>query len=65
MSENLNGRDHLKDLGTYRIIILKWILRNRVRSCRLDSCGSEQGMMVGSCEHGNEPSRFHKRWGIS
>jgi hypothetical protein len=24
--------------------------------CELDSCGSLYGLVVGSCEHGNEPS---------
>jgi hypothetical protein len=27
---------------------------NRVEGCGLDSSGSGQGPMVGSCEHGNE-----------
>jgi hypothetical protein len=26
----------------------------------LDSSGSGQGPVAGSCEHGNEPSGFHK-----
>jgi hypothetical protein len=34
-------------------IILKWI--NRMRSYGLDSSGSRWGLLVGSCEHGNEP----------
>jgi hypothetical protein len=29
---------------------------------RLDSSGSEWGLLVGSCEHGNEPSGFVKFW---
>jgi hypothetical protein len=34
--------------------ILKWILRNRVGGCRLDSSGSGQGPVAGSCAFGNE-----------
>jgi hypothetical protein len=38
-SKNLEGRDHLGDLGIdKRRIILRWIL-NRVLGCRLDSSG--------------------------
>jgi hypothetical protein len=29
LSENLKGRDHLKDLGINRRPILKWILRKQ------------------------------------
>jgi hypothetical protein len=32
-------------------MILEWIL-NRFESCGLDSSGSGQGPVVGSCEHG-------------
>jgi len=28
----------------------------RIGSCRLDSSGSGQGPVAGTCEHGNEPS---------
>jgi hypothetical protein len=30
--------------------------------CRLDLFGSEKGLVVGCCEHGNEPSGFIKYW---
>jgi hypothetical protein len=36
-------------------IILKWILVNRVQGSGLDSSGSGQVLVVGFCEHGNEP----------
>jgi len=41
--------------GVHVRIILKWIIISRVCGCGLDSCGSVQGPVVGSCEHGNEP----------
>ena len=31
----------------------------------LDIAGSGQGEVAGTCEHGNEPSGFHKMRGIS
>jgi hypothetical protein len=30
--------------------------------CGLDSCGSEYGPVVGTCEHGNESSTAIKDW---
>jgi len=51
-SENRKGRDHLEDPD------LGWdirIFRNRMRRCGLDSPGSEQGPVAGSCEQGNKP----------
>jgi hypothetical protein len=38
------------------MIILKWILEKQMVRCGLDSCGSGQGLMLGFCEHGIEPS---------
>jgi hypothetical protein len=32
--------------------------------CGLDLSDTGQDPMADSCEHGNEPSRFHKRQGI-
>jgi hypothetical protein len=42
----------LRGTGVGGKIILKW---NRGE---LDLSGSEQGQVVGSCEHGNEPSAY-------
>jgi hypothetical protein len=36
-----------------------------VGSCGLDSSGTGEGPVVGSCEHGNEPLGSHERQGIS
>jgi len=35
---------------------------DRVTVCGLDSSGSGQGPVAGSCEHGNEPSDSIKGW---
>jgi hypothetical protein len=32
------------------------------RGCEMDSCGSGQRSVPGSCEHGNEPSDSMKCW---
>jgi hypothetical protein len=55
LSENLKGRDHLKDFGLDGRIILDWIL-NKVGGCGLDSSGLGYGPVVGSCEYGTKPS---------
>jgi hypothetical protein len=47
-------RDHCEDLDSDIRIILKWVYKDR--SCELHKYGSGQGPVVGSCEHGNEPS---------
>jgi hypothetical protein len=39
----------------YESIILKCLSGNMVRNCGLDSSGSREGPVAGSCEHGNEP----------
>jgi hypothetical protein len=36
-----------------------------VVTCEVDASGLGKGPVPGSCEHGNETSGFHKRWGIS
>jgi hypothetical protein len=46
-------------LGVDWIIIVKWILENRVEGCELDSDSDSwfrTGTLKGSCEHVNEPS---------
>jgi len=37
------------------MIILKWMLK-KLEVCGVDTTGSEQGPVVGSCEHGSGPS---------
>lgn len=54
-----DGKDEGKrPLGrpTKRLIILKWILWEQVWECGLNSSDSGQGLVVGSCEHSNEPA---------
>jgi hypothetical protein len=46
--KNLMGKDHLKDLGVGRRILLEWILKNRVGWCGLNSSSSGWGPVVGS-----------------
>jgi len=53
--EKLMGTDHLEDLGIDEKIILDWILRKQGWGWELDSSGSRQGPVMGSCERGNEP----------
>jgi hypothetical protein len=38
------------------LLILKWVLSKLSGSVGMDSSGSGQGLMVGSCEHGKDPS---------
>jgi hypothetical protein len=38
--EGLKGKDHLEDLDVDGKAILKWILRNKLPGCGLDSYGS-------------------------
>jgi hypothetical protein len=50
-------------LGRLRLdgrIILKWILKNRISWCALDSSGSWSEQVVCFCEHGNELTGFIK-----
>jgi hypothetical protein len=58
--ENLKGRDYSKDVGIDGRIILDSSHRSRVKICRLDSSGSGQGPVSGSCEHGKETSGYMK-----
>jgi hypothetical protein len=48
-SENQKGRYCLGDLDADARIVLKYILAG----CGLDSAGSEQGRVAGSCKHVN------------
>jgi hypothetical protein len=50
------GRNHLEDRGVDGRIILKWIFKKWDGGHGLDSYGSGQGQVAGSCECGNEPS---------
>jgi hypothetical protein len=52
-SGNLNSRDLLRDVGVGVKKMLKCILRKQLVSCGLDSTGSGQGPVAGSCEHDN------------
>jgi hypothetical protein len=56
--ESLRVRDHSEDIDGG--IILNRSLGNSDRGCGLDSSGSGQGPVTGSCEHGNEPSNCIK-----
>jgi hypothetical protein len=53
---NILDGEHFEDLGVDGKIILERILGNRVERFGLDTSGSGQGPVVGSCEHSNEPS---------
>jgi hypothetical protein len=54
----LKGRGHFEDLQVRYSSEdnIKIKLKNRVRGCRLDYCGSEYGLGIGCCENDNEPS---------
>jgi hypothetical protein len=54
-SETLKGRDCLEDLDNDEKIILKLIFKKLSGRVGLDSIGSEQRQVAGSCDHGNEP----------
>jgi hypothetical protein len=51
----------VQDQGLGGRIILKWLLRNGMACCGLDSPGPCYGQVAFYCEHGN----LHKMWGIS
>jgi hypothetical protein len=55
-SENLNGRDHLEDVGVDGRIILDGSKGDRVRRCGLDLSGLGYGPVASCYEHGNVPS---------
>jgi hypothetical protein len=62
--KNQKERDHWEELDVSRKIILRRILENRMGWNGLDSSGSGQRPVEGSCEHGNEPSGSIKCWEI-
>jgi hypothetical protein len=49
-----------EDLGVDGKILLDWILGKEAGKGEWDSSGSEQGPVVGCCEHGNKSSRYTK-----
>jgi hypothetical protein len=53
-TENLKQTDDLEDPGIDVRIILKWALKTGWEYI-LHSCHSEEGPVVGSCEHCTEP----------
>jgi hypothetical protein len=62
----ISRRENLKsDLDVALRIILNWILRKHICSVWTDSSGSGQGLLAGSCEHGNEFLGFIKGVGMS
>jgi hypothetical protein len=50
------GKDCLEDPGTYRMVILTWILQKLavIAWIRFDSSGLEQNQVVGFCEGSTE-----------
>jgi hypothetical protein len=46
----------LKNLDVASSVIFKRVLGNRMEEYGLNSCGLGQGVVDGSCVHGNEPS---------
>jgi hypothetical protein len=53
---NLQEGDHLADLGIGMRLLIKRNLNNRTGERNLDSSGSGQGQVPGSCEYVNELS---------
>jgi hypothetical protein len=51
-----------KSRDSWRIILKRILIR--IGGCELDSVGSKLRPVAGSCEHGNEPSCYIKRWEI-
>jgi hypothetical protein len=51
---NPEGRNHFEVLGTDGTIILKWVFKNKMGVCGLDSSGLGQEPMAASCEYSNE-----------
>jgi hypothetical protein len=49
---------YLKELGVDVRIVLIAILRKWQRRACAGLCGSEYGLVLGFCEHGNEPSCY-------
>jgi hypothetical protein len=56
---NSKERDHFRDVCVDGRIIVNCIL-NIYCSCGLNSSGSGQGTLEGSCDYGKEPSSFIK-----
>jgi len=47
-----DGKRIIVDVGVGGMIILKWILKNRLWECGVDSSGSGLGPVAGSFKHG-------------
>ena len=56
----LKEKGHYYDLGIDGSI-LKWILKNWMEGCKLDSCSLEEGQVVGFMELSNDVLGFRKR----
>jgi hypothetical protein len=50
------GKRSLEDQGIVQGTVREWLWKNRVEGCGMDSFVSEYEPVVGSSEHGNEPS---------
>ena len=55
--KNLRETDHWEDLGVDGGTLI-WTLRNRFGECGLDTPGSEQRPVAGSCDFGNQSSKM-------
>jgi hypothetical protein len=50
-TENMKARDQLGDISIDEIILLKWILKEKIVKVWIELLA-----VIGSCEHGNEYS---------
>jgi hypothetical protein len=53
--ESPEERDHSEDQGIDGRMGSEWILGRLAGGCGVDSVGSGYGLVVGSCEHSDEP----------
>jgi hypothetical protein len=60
---NLKKRGHLEELDEG--ITSKWVMKNRMRGCRLDS-SSSQCQVTGCCENSNDSRcSVHSHWSVA